>query len=84
MANEHDKKEVTIVVNGRQKVVTKTEMTFAEIVALADGIQTGPDIEITVTYSRGDDKKPKGNLVDGDTVKVKDGMIFNVTATHKS
>jgi len=37
-------------------------MTFAAIVALA-GITTGPDIKATVTYSRGDDKQPKGSLV---------------------
>ena len=28
--------------------------------------------------------KPEGTLVEGDDVKIKDGMIFNVTATDKS
>ncbi len=83
MAHGHEK-SITIIVNGRPKPVTKEELSFAEIVALADNIQTGADIEITVTYSRGEDKKPKGTLVAGDTVKVKDGMIFNVTATNRS
>lgn len=82
MAQDH-KKTVTIIVNGRPKEVEKDEITYADVVALA-GVQTGPDTEVTVTYSKGEDKKPKGSLVAGESVKAKDGMIFNVTATNKS
>jgi hypothetical protein len=78
-------KDFTIIVNGREKVVTKKEMSFAEIVALAfDNPPTGPNIVFTVTYRRGEGNKPEGTLVEGETVKIKDGMIFNVTATDKS
>lgn len=77
----HDK-DFKIIVNGREKVVTKKEMSFAEIVALAD-LPSGANIVFTVTYRRGEGNK-EGTLVDGDTVKIKDGMIFNVTATDKS
>lgn len=35
-------------------------------------------------YRRGEGNKPEGSLVQGETVKIKDGMIFNVTATDKS
>jgi hypothetical protein len=38
----------------------------------------------TVTYRKGDGHKPEGTLTEGERVKVKDGMIFNVTATDKS
>ncbi len=38
----------------------------------------------TVTYKRGLGNKPEGTLVEGDTVKVKEGMIFNVARTDKS
>jgi hypothetical protein len=80
-----DDKNITIIVNGRQKVVTEKEMSFAEIIALAfDNPPTGPNIVFTVTYRRGHGNKPEGTLVEGETVKVKDGMIFNVTATDKS
>lgn len=80
----HDK-DVTIVVNGRQKVVTAKEMTFAEIVALAfDNPATGPNVVFTITYRRGHGEKPEGTLVEGESVKIKDGMIFNVTETSKS
>jgi hypothetical protein len=81
---DHEK-EFTITVNGRQKVVTTRELSFTEVVALAfDDPPTGPNFVFTVTYRRGQGNKPEGTLVEGETVKVKDGMIFNVTATDKS
>ena len=89
MSSEHESqggghhKEVTVIVNGRPKVVTAKELSFADVVALS-GLPTGPNIVFTVTYTRGDGHKPQGTLVEGETVKVKDGMIFNVTATDKS
>lgn len=78
-------KEFDIIVNGRQKVVTEKEISFAEIVALAfDNPPTGSNIIFTVTYRKGEGHKPEGTLIAGGKVKVKDGMIFNVTATDKS
>lgn len=91
MNNEHKDhghghvKEFTIIVNGREKVVTKDELSFDEIVALAfDNPPTGPYIVFTITYRRGHGHKPEGTLLPGETVKIKEGMIFNVTATDKS
>jgi hypothetical protein len=82
---QEKKKEYSIVVNGRQKAVTTDELTFAEIVALAfDNPPAGQNVLFTVTYRRGHGNKPEGTLIDGEVVKVKDGMIFNVTATDKS
>jgi hypothetical protein len=78
-------KDFTIIVNGRQKVVTEKEISFAKIVALAfDNPPTGENIIFTVTYRKGEVDKQEGTLVTGETVKIKDGMIFNVTATDKS
>ena len=78
-------KAFTIIVNGRQKVVTPNDLSFADIIALAfDNPPTGPNIVLTVTYRRGEGNKPEGTLVEGETVHIKDGMIFNVTATDKS
>ena len=78
-------KDFIITVNGRQKVVTQKELTFSEVVALAfDNPPTGPNIVFTVTYRRGEGNKPEGTMVEGETVKIKEGMIFNVTATDKS
>lgn len=83
-ANEKDK-AITIIVNGREKTVTSKDLTFDEVVNLGfDDPQRGPYIVFTITYRRGHGDKPEGSLIEGETVKVKDGMIFNVTRTDKS
>lgn len=74
-----------VIVNGRKKVVTTDELTFDEVVALAyDPVPSGPNWVFTITYRRGGGNKPEGTLRPGESVKVKEGMIFNVTATDKS
>jgi hypothetical protein len=84
-SEEHHKKEFTIIVNGRQKEVAKRKLTFDAIVALAfSPVPTGPNVLFTVTYRHGPHANPEGTLVEGETVKIKDGMIFNVTQTDKS
>ncbi len=84
--NDHQKKTVTIIVNGRpHELPKKDEVSFAEIVAIAfDGASQGGNICFTVTYKRGRGNKPEGQLVEGDEVNVKEGMVFNVTRTDKS
>ncbi len=78
-------KEYTIVVNGRQKTVTAKELSFSDVVKLAfDSPPTDANVIFTITYRRGEGNKPEGTMVDGETVKVKDGMIFNVTSTNRS
>jgi len=83
---EKHKKEVTIIINGRSKVVEQPALTYAEVVNLAfdNNPPTGEFIVITVTYRRGQGNKPEGDLQPGESVKLKEGMIFNVTATDKS
>ena len=84
MTEEHShNKDFKIIVNGREKTVTAEEMSFAEIVALAN-LPAGPNFFYTVTFKRGHGNKPEGTLVDGEKIKIKEGMIFNVTATDKS
>ena len=79
-------KEFTIIVNGREKVVTDKEISFVQVVGLAfDSGSINNDITIyTVTYKRGEGNKPEGIMVNGDIVKVKNGMIFNVKPTSRS
>ncbi len=85
MAPEHDPKTFEIIVNGRKKTVTTKEVTFDQIVHLAyDNPPSGPDVIFTIIYRRGEGNKPVGTLVEGGSVKVKDGMIFDVTATNRS
>lgn len=78
-------KEVTIIVNGRRKVVTKGKLTFQEVLALAfDPVPQGENWLFTVSYTKGPKEKPKGTLTEGQSVNITNGMIFNVTATDKS
>jgi hypothetical protein len=77
-------KQVTIVVNAREYAVEKDELSFDEIVAFYENAPTGPNVYFTVTYRRGDGNKPEGSLLPGDSVWVKNGMIFVVTATDRS
>jgi len=74
---------VTIIVNGRPKHVNEDSITFTEVVKLAFG-EVKPNTLYTVTYSGGPKENPKGTMSQGDTVKIKSGMNFNVTATDKS
>ena len=76
----------TIVVNAQEKTVTTKEITFEQVVDFAyDGNPPrGENWVFTVTYRRGADESPQGSLVKGASVKVKKGMVFNVTATDKS
>ena len=78
-------KEITIIVNGRQKMVEVRRLSFNEIVGLAfNPVPTGPNILFTITYRSGPHQNPSGTLMSGASVKIKNGMIFNVTATDKS
>jgi len=83
-AKAHEHKPVTIIVNGRKKEFLGKEITFEQIVKLAfETPPYGENTMFTVTYKRGQGDK-EGSMLPGDSVKVKDGMVFNVTATDKS
>lgn len=77
--------EYTIIVNARKKEVHTDEMTFEHVVDLAfDGkAPVGRDIVITVTYRRAAHDR-QGTLMPGQEVQIKNGTVFNVTATDKS
>lgn len=78
-------KSYSIIVSGREKVVTSHKLSYLEVVQLfLDGAPLEPNTVYTVTYRRGPNSNHEGSMVDGDVVTIKDGMIFNVTATTKS
>jgi len=83
----NDNHDVTIIVNGRQRTVAKnSELSVSQVVALAfDQPPTGENVEFTITYRKGgNEHRPEGSMSGNDTVKVKEGTVFNVTATDKS
>jgi hypothetical protein len=74
-----------IIVNGRQKEVSTKTLTFDQVVALAfNPMPAGPNVQFTVTYRKGPRKNHEGSMTEGETVCIKDGMIFDVTETNKS
>jgi len=76
---------ITVIVNGRKKEAPGRVLTFMQVVALAfDPVPSGPDWVFTVTYRKAARKPHEGTLTEGETVTVRNGTIFNVTATNKS
>jgi hypothetical protein len=79
------KKTVTIVVEGTSHEWPKGEITYAEVVTLeVPDYPQHPEITYSVTYKRGQSEKPEGTLSPGGSVRVKEGMIFNVSQTGQS
>ena len=80
-----DKKLVTIVVEGTPHEWPKESITYAEVVTLeVPDYPQHTDITYNVKYTRGQGNKPEGVLAPGESVKVKDGMIFSVSETGQS
>lgn len=77
---------VTIVVEGTPHEVPKNEeISYAQVVTLeVPDYPEHPEITYAVTYRNGHGDKPEGVLAPGASVKVKDGMIFNVSETGQS
>jgi Multiubiquitin len=83
IVSEH---KTNIVVDGTPHEWDQKEISYEQVVNLAydNNPPTGEFVLITVAYRRGHDDKHEGELEAGDSVKVKDGMIFDVTATDRS
>jgi hypothetical protein len=78
-------REITIVVRGRPRKVPGRTISFEQVVALAyNPVRTEPFIVYTVSYSRGPNANREGDLFRGQSVKIKEGMVFCVTETDKS
>lgn len=88
MNNDKDKpsdgdKTITIIVNGRQREVTEKNQRYEDIVALAYPNPNFDNFLYTVIYMKGEDDKEL-DLIAGEHVNVKDGMILNVRRSDKS
>ncbi|MHB1105176.1 MAG: multiubiquitin domain-containing protein [Lutibacter sp.] len=77
-------KELTILVNAREKQWLQKSISFEQVVVLAFGLVENNDrISYAVIYKKGANNQ-EGIMVAGKEVKVKDGMRFNVTQTSRS
>ncbi|MBX3450781.1 MAG: multiubiquitin domain-containing protein [Planctomycetaceae bacterium] len=77
--------EITIVVEGTPHRWFKPTISYAEVVTLFDpNYPQYPDITYSVTFANGPNHKPEGILSPGGSIKVKDHMVFHVSATGQS
>lgn len=85
-STEHSEnpKTVTITVEGTAHEWPKGEITYAEVVTLeVPDYPQHPEISYTVKYYRAHGNK-EGALAPGASIKVKEGMVFNVSETGQS
>jgi len=81
----YSQKIFAIIVNAQKKEVVETKLSFDEVVKLAYPIPPdGQNIMFTITYRKGPKQNPKGSLLEGKSVWIKNGMIFDVTPTDRS
>ena len=83
---EHEKHEKTIIVNTHPHHWEENEISFDQVVSLAyDGKPpSGPDVVFIVKYREGEHSHKVESLAKGNSVHVKNGMIFNVSNTNRS
>lgn len=86
MHKHEEKKNTTIIINGVRREIQEKILSFESIIKLAFSQYNATDnVAYTVTYSyKKGHHNDKGILVVGDSVKVKEGMVFNVTKTTRS
>jgi len=79
-------KTVTIIVEGTPHEWPKELISYEQVVTLeVPAYPTqNPKISYSVKYKRGQGSKPEGVLAPGESVKVKDQMIFSVSETGES
>jgi hypothetical protein len=86
-ADDHfySQKTFRLIINLEEVFVVKKKQSFDEIAKLAFPVPPpGQQIEYHISYRKGPPANPKGRMVEGQTVKVKDGMSFDVTASDQS
>lgn len=76
---------IKVFVNTQPVFVHSHTLSYWEVVHLAyPDAQPAPNSHFTVTYAKGHEGNSLTNLVDGQHVRIKKGMHFNVTPTDKS
>jgi hypothetical protein len=82
MAAAHKPKPIHILVNGRPREVTGEVITYKEVVVLAFPNADFNQFDFEVHYTG--PHVPDGSLVDGQSVRLENGLKFDVTKTNKS
>lgn len=76
----HNVRRIEIVVNGRLEAVPDGKLSRDEIIKLAFG-KLPVNAILTVQYARGGEENPSGVLLEGQSVKVRSGMVFDAVST---
>ncbi|MER8478588.1 multiubiquitin domain-containing protein [Mesorhizobium sp. M1148] len=76
-------KTVVIKVNGRPRTVPKKKLSYREVALLAYPDADFEKFKYTITYLKGV-HGAEGDLVEGEKIEVKNGMVFNVRRSDKS
>ncbi len=78
-------KVYVLIVNGQKKQWPQKKISYSQVVKLAfPDLPVGPTSLFSVSFEEGPPSNPQGAMKEGDIVKVKDGMVFNVSATIQS
>ena len=82
--DNHGPKPVTIIVNARPHQWDSKDISFEQAVQLAYPDSGSGEYTFTVRYTRGPAGHGAGSLTAGHSVKVKEGMVFDVYRTSRS
>ena len=76
--------EIEIVMNGTKMKLTKARYTYEQLYQIAFPGQLPPQgSDKPITYS-GSHGHEEGSLRPGESIQIRNGMVFNVVPTHKS
>lgn len=75
---------IEIIINGRSRAVSGSQVTFEEVVQLAFPGSHDSNTAFSITYRKSASVPSEGELGAGGVVKIKQGTIFNVTRTIQS
>ena len=82
--NSQKDKNFNLIINAKPTKWDDKTISYSQVVDLAFPPPHKETEIFTVQYSRGPHDNPQGTLVKGQSVKVKSGMVFDVTRTDKS
>jgi hypothetical protein len=75
---------VTITVNGTSYDVEKGLLSYERLLEVISAAPLPENQRYSVVYSKGNSDKPTGTLIEGESVKVKKDMEFDVTPATRS
>jgi hypothetical protein len=82
---EQKSHEYHVIVNGRERTVDHDVLTYDQVVALAPNLPPPVEgVEYHVTYRHAVAPKKEGDLIQGETVTVKNGTEFVVEPGNRS